>query len=72
MITNHGHERRLVLLAVGALGVSCVITQLALLRELLTVFSGNEIVLGIILGNWFLLTGLGSWLGRRGTGCNSQ
>ena len=57
-------ERRLVLLAVGALGVSCVMTQLALMRELLGAFSGNELVLGVVLGNWLLLMGLGTWLGR--------
>ena len=51
-------------LAVGALGVMAVMTQLALMREMLCVFSGNELALGVILGNWLLLTGLGSWLGR--------
>ena len=53
-----------VLWAVGALGVSCVITQLALMRELLGAFSGNELVLGVVLGNWLLQMGLGAWLGR--------
>ena len=57
-------ERRLVLFAVGALGVSCVMTQLALMRELLGAFSGNELVLGLVLGNWLLLMGIGTWLGR--------
>ena len=57
-------ERRMVLLAVGALGVSCVMTQLALLRELLGAFNGNELVLGVVLGSWLLLMGLGTWLGR--------
>ena len=57
-------EGRLVLLAVGALGVSCVMTQLALMRELLGAFSGNELVLGVVLGNWLLLMGIGAWLGR--------
>ena len=57
-------ERWLVLLAVGALGVSCVMTQLALMRELLGAFSGNELVLGVVLGNWLLLMGIGTWLGR--------
>lgn len=54
-----------VLLAVAGLGVSAVMTQLALMREMLSVFAGNEMVLGILLGNWLLLTGLGAWLGRR-------
>ncbi|MBI5396705.1 MAG: fused MFS/spermidine synthase [Verrucomicrobia bacterium] len=60
-------DRRLVLAAIAALGVASVMTQLALMRELLGAFSGNEITLGVTLGNWLLLTGLGSWLGR-GTG----
>ena len=55
---------RWLLLAVGALGVSCVGTQLVLMREMLCVFAGNELVLGIVLGNWLLLMGAGAWLGR--------
>jgi spermidine synthase len=57
-------DSRLVLVAVGALGVSCVMTQLALMRELLGAFSGNEMVLGVALGLWLLLMGVGTWLGR--------
>ena len=57
--------RRLILLAVGGLGVSAVMTQLVLMRELLGAFSGNELVFGISLGSWLLLTGVGTWLGRR-------
>jgi spermidine synthase len=53
-----------VLVAVGALGVSCVMTQLALMRELLGTFSGNEMVLGVVLGLWLLLMGIGARLGR--------
>ena len=56
--------RRLVLAAVAGLGVSAVMTQLALMRELLGAFSGNELVLGISMGSWLMLTGLGTWLGR--------
>jgi len=55
----------LIYLAVGAVGAASVITQLALLREMLGTFAGNELALGIILGNWLLLTGLGAWLGRK-------
>lgn len=57
-------ERRLILLAAGALGASCVMTQLALMREFLEAFSGNEMVLGIVLGLWLLQMGAGAWLGR--------
>ena len=38
-------------LAVCALGVMAAMTQLALMREMLCVFSGNELALGVILGN---------------------
>jgi len=50
--------------AVAGVGVSSVVTQLSLMREMLGAFAGNEMVLGVILGNWFLLTGLGAFLGR--------
>ena len=62
--TAAASNRRMVQWAVAALGVSCVMTQLALLRELLCAFSGNELVLGVVLGNWLLLMGAGTWLGR--------
>ncbi len=52
-------------LAVGWLGVSALLAQLTLLRELLAAFSGSELVFGVVLGNWMLLTGIGSALGRR-------
>jgi spermidine synthase len=39
-------------------------TQLALMRELLGAFSGNEMVLGVTLGLWLLLLGVGTALGR--------
>jgi len=55
----------LVFLAVTTLGFSSVITQLALMRELLGSFSGNEMVLGLVLGLWLLLMGVGACLGRR-------
>jgi len=67
MIDNRpaSETRRLVLASIFALGAAAVMTQLALLREMLAAFEGNEMVFGILLGNWLLLTGAGSWLGRR-------
>jgi len=56
--------RGLIAFSVAALGVSCVMTQLALMRELLSAFAGNEMVLGIALGMWLLLMGIGTALGR--------
>lgn len=59
-----GLERgRGVLLALGVLGFSCVVTQLVLMREMLGFFSGNEMVLGVVLGLWLCLMGFGAWLG---------
>jgi len=52
-------------LPVWTLGFTAILTQLVLLRAFLSVFQGNELVLGVILGNWMLLTGLGAWLGRK-------
>jgi spermidine synthase len=44
--------------------MSSLITQIVTLREFLNVLAGNELVIGLVLGNWLLLTGLGSLLGR--------
>lgn len=41
-----------------------MLTQLVLLREALGTLSGNEIVLGILLGTWLLAMGLGTFCGR--------
>ena len=59
-----GRRRLVLFLSVCALGVSSIITQLTLMREFLEIFSGNEMIFGIILGNWLLLAGLGAYLGR--------
>ncbi len=56
--------QKLLFFSITALGISSIITQLIILRELLSVFYGNELVLGIIFANWLLLTGIGSWLGK--------
>jgi spermidine synthase len=43
-------------------GAAIVITQVVLLREFLNIFSGNELVIGVILCNWMLLTAAGAIL----------
>ncbi|MGD0898139.1 MAG: hypothetical protein ABR915_09915, partial [Thermoguttaceae bacterium] len=50
--------------AAGCLGFSAVLTQLTLMRELLGILAGNELIFGIVLGSWMLLGGLGAALGR--------
>ena len=46
------------------LGSTTIIAQILLLREFLTVFSGNELVIGLVLANWMILTGIGAFLGK--------
>ena len=47
-----------------ALGITTVIAQIVLLREFLSAFFGNELVIGIVLANWMILTGAGAFAGR--------
>jgi len=51
-------------LSVIVLGFSSIFIQVILLREFLSVFYGNELVMGIVLANWMLLTGSGAYLGK--------
>ena len=46
--------------ALAATGFSAVVGQVVLMRELIQVFNGNEISLGILLGTWLLWTAVGS------------
>jgi spermidine synthase len=46
------------------LGFASITTQTVLLREFLTVFAGNELVIGIVLANWMILTGAGAYVGH--------
>jgi len=55
---------REVVLSTAALGITSIVTQIILLREFLSVFYGNELVIGIILANWMALTGAGSFAGK--------
>jgi len=51
--------------AVALVGFSAVIAQIALMRELIVVFNGNEISLGIMLAVWLLWTAAGSSFASR-------
>jgi spermidine synthase len=44
------------------MGFSAVVGQIVLIRELIVVFNGNEMSLGIMLGTWLLWTAAGSSL----------
>jgi spermidine synthase len=54
--------------ALAAIGFTSTIGQLTLLRELIAVFYGNELVLGLILAVWLACVAAGAWgLGRKKT-----
>jgi len=59
-------------ISVITLGITAIITQIILLREFLSVFYGNELVIGIILANWMLITGAGSYLAKYAAGTLSK
>jgi spermidine synthase len=50
------------LAAVGCLGIA---VQLALLRELMATYGGNELSAGVTLAAWLLCEALGAWLAGR-------
>jgi len=47
------------------IGFSGVVAQILLMRELLVQFQGNELVLGVILGNWIIAEATGAYLAAR-------
>jgi spermidine synthase len=46
--------------ALALIGFTAIIAQIVLMRELIVVFYGNEISLGLILANWLFWTAFGS------------
>lgn len=44
------------------MGLSGIVAQVLLLRELLVSFLGNELTLGIILGDWLVLVAIGAFI----------
>lgn len=56
--------RKELISAIIAIGISSVITQLLVVREFMSIFYGNELAFGIILGNWLFLNGVGSYVGK--------
>lgn len=55
-----------VILALLVMGLSGIVAQVLLLRELLVTFYGNELSIGIILANWLISEAIGSFfLGKK-------
>jgi spermidine synthase len=59
-----GQKENVVKFSIFILGLSAIVTQIIALREFLSALYGNELVIGIVLANWMLLTGLGAYIGR--------
>lgn len=58
--------KSLLVIAIFIMGFSGLVAQMLLLRELLIVFSGNELSIGIILANWLILEAFGCFfLGKK-------
>jgi len=57
--------KRGVCIAIVVMGFTGLVAEILLLRELLIVFSGNELSIGIILANWLLLEASGCFLAGR-------
>lgn len=55
---------RSVLLTILATGVASIVTQLTTVREFLSLFGGNELVIALILFTWLVLGGTGTLLAR--------
>ncbi len=58
------HSCFIAVLLVGGLGG--IIAQTVLVRELLILFSGNELSIGVIIGSWVIWEATGSYLGGKG------
>jgi spermidine synthase len=58
------YPKNAIRLALFALGFLAIGTQIYLMREFMMVFNDNELILGLVLSTWMLITGIGSYLGR--------
>jgi len=63
-LTKNNLDELLLKLSAFMLGSTSIIAQILLLREFLTVFNGNELVIGLVLSNWMILTGIGAFPGK--------
>ncbi len=57
--------KKSVSIVIVVMGFSGLVAEILLLRELLVVFSGNELSIGIVLANWVLLEASGSFFAGR-------
>ena len=52
--------KRLIIWSIIGTGISSVTTQLLTIREFLTQFNGNEIIISLVIFCWLLMTGIGA------------
>ena len=57
-------SERAIIRVVIATGTASVVTQLLTIREFLSQFQGNEIIIALILFNWLIVGGIGTLLAR--------
>ncbi|MBN2096965.1 MAG: fused MFS/spermidine synthase, partial [Candidatus Omnitrophica bacterium] len=54
--------KKSILFAIFLIGFTAISAQIVLLRQMLVIFYGNELSLGLMLGAWLFWGALGSWL----------
>ncbi len=47
------------------LGAITMVLQIIFIREFISVMDGNELIIGIVMTNWLLITGLGAYIAGR-------
>ncbi len=57
---NNPTERRFLIQTIFIIGLTSIVAQIFLMRELVVVFFGNELSLGVMLGVWLFWTAIGS------------
>lgn len=55
----------MILFTIFIIGLSGIVAQIVILRELLVNFYGNELTVGVILANWVLLEAIGVFIAGR-------
>ncbi len=51
-------------LSIFTIGFTTLVAQIIFLREFISVYNGNELIVGIILANWMFTTAIGAYLGK--------
>lgn len=52
------------ILSIFLSGITSIIMQILIVREFISVFSGNELITGILLFNWLVINGAGAYLAK--------